>query len=79
MDVSTPIRACASDDGATPCWRAAERSDCPKVCDPSTGLYQQVGVVIDRGGQAPPANSTSTVSCQILHPIGDPNAACVQP
>lgn len=52
-----PIPSC--DDSGAPCWRTSEnREQCP---DTDTGLI----IEIDRGGQAPPDNTTVVVRCLV--------------
>jgi hypothetical protein len=52
-----PIPSC--DDSGAPCWRTSEnREQCP---DTDTGLI----IEIDRGGEAPPDNTTVVVRCLV--------------
>jgi len=60
-----------------PCWATKEVADCPKICNPTSGKFQQFGVSIDRGGAAAPPNTTAQVSCATVAIANeDPNAAC---
>ncbi len=76
-EVRKSIPFCATSNGQKPCWTAKQVVNCPKVCNPIKGTYQQFGVDIDRGGQMAPPNTTAQVSCATIAIAGqDPNAAC---
>ena len=77
VEVRKSIPFCGS-ASTKPCWATKQVADCPKICNPTNGQFQQFGVAIDRGtgGMAPP-NTTAQVSCATVAIANqDPNAAC---
>ena len=80
MDKPSGIAFCGANGGVVPCWKLEQLPNCPQLCNPNDCKFQQVGVMIDRGGLAAPANTTAVVSCNTIAIANeDPNARCMAP
>jgi hypothetical protein len=74
---SRALPFCADETMARPCWATVVVPDCPAVCNPTTGIAEQIGIRIDRAGLAAPPNTSTTASCATVP--ADGSAPCGTP